>query len=183
MPKKIKRQIKKSMPFFIIISLIISSTAMGLFFNIDYNVYNFFNDTESPVVSLPEAQADTASTTVEVQNAPPSMVGHPEEVPASTSVSPINIGNTLTITVDATDGENNSYYLIICSSDSIVASTTDHTSHACTDTTFGSSTLTESGVVATTTFTVADPAPSAETDEWYAFVCDNHTTQADCSNS
>ena len=156
---------------------------MGLFFNIDYNVYNFFNDTESPVVSLPEAQADTASTTVEVQNAPPSMVGHPEEVPASTSVSPINIGNTLTITVDATDGENNSYYLIICSSDSIVASTTDHTSHACTDTTFGSSTLTESGVVATTTFTVADPAPSAETDEWYAFVCDNHTTQADCSNS
>jgi len=184
MPKRIKRQIKKSMPFFIIISLIISSTAMGLFFNIDYNVYNFFNDSESPVVSLPEAQAtDTASTTVEVQNAPPSMSGHPAEVPASTSISPINIGDTLTITVEAADGEGNSYYLIICSSDSIIASSTDHASHTCGDITFGSSTLTASGVVATTTFTVSDPAPSAETDEWYAFVCDNHATQADCSNS
>ena len=183
MPKKIKRQIKKSMPFFIIISLIISSTAMGLFFNVDYNIYNFFNDSESPVVSLPEVQADTASTTVEVQNAPPSMSGHPAEVPASTSTSPINIGDTLTITVEAADGEGDSYYLIICSSDSIIASATDHTSHTCTDTTFGSSTLTATGVVATTTFTVADPAPSAETDEWYAFVCDDHATQADCSNS
>ena len=156
---------------------------MGLFFNIDYNIYNFFNDTESSIVSLPEAQADTASTTVEVQNAPPTITVDPAEVPASTSTSPINIGDTLTITVTATDGESNSYYLIICSSDSIIASTTDHTSHTCTDTTFGSSTLTATGDVATTTFTVADPVPSAETDAWYAFVCDSHTTQSDCSNS
>ena len=182
MPKRIKRQIKKSIPFFVIISLIMSSTAMGLFFNIDYNIYNFFNESEFPVVSLPEVQAtDIASTTVEVQNAPPSMTGHPAEVPASTSTSPINIGNTLTITVEATDGESDSYYLIICSSDGIEASSTDHTSHACTDTTFGSSTLTATGVVATTTFTVSDPG--AETDEWYAFVCDDHATQADCSDS
>ncbi|MEA1963064.1 MAG: hypothetical protein U9M94_02370 [Patescibacteria group bacterium] len=185
MPKRIKRQIKKSMPFFIIISLIISSTAMGLFFNIDYNIYNFFNNSESPVVSLPEAQAtDTASTTVEVQNAPPSMSGHPIEVPASTSTSPINIGDTLTITVEASDGESNSYYLIICSSNSIEVDQASGTNHHCSDITFGSSTLTASGVVATTTFAVDDPSddPGAETDEWYAFVCDNHATQADCSS-
>ena len=185
MPKAIKRQIKKSIPFFVIISLIISSTAMGLFFNIDYNIYNFFNDSESPIVSLPEVGAvDTADTTVEVRNAPPTITVSPAEVPASTSTSPINIGNELTITVTATDGEGNRYYLFICETDEIIASSTDHTSHACAaGQFFGSSASTTAGQVATTTFTVVDPDPSAETDEWYAFVCDAHATQADCSVS
>ena len=182
MPKKIKKQIKKSIPFFVIISLIMSSTAMGLFFNFDYHFHNFFNKSESSIISLPEAKAvDVASTTVEVQNAPPSITVDPAEVPASTSTSPVNIGDTLTITVTANDGESNSYYLLICSTDSVNVDQTGGENHSCGDVTFGSSTIAVSGAVATTTFTVSDPG--AEIDDWYAFVCDNHATQAGCSNS
>lgn len=186
MSKKIKKQIEKSIPFFVIISLIASTTAMGLFFNLDYNIYNLINKKdENAVLPVPKANADTASTTVEVKNAPPAFTVQPAEVPVSTSTSPVNLGDTLTITAIATDGEPNEYYLIICSSDSIDIDEVGGLNHSCGDVTYGSSTLTTSGQNATTTFTVIDPAddPGTEIDEWYAFVCDNHATQADCSLS
>lgn len=181
MAKIIKKQIEKSIPVFVIISLIMSSTAMGLFFNINFDIYKLIK-TKSAVIDIPDALAvDIASTTVEVRNAPPNITIAPAEVPASTSTSPVNIGATLSIQVTAIDGENNQYYLLICSSDSIVPDVSGGENHRCGDTTFGSSTASNSGSQATTTFVVADTFPSSEMDDWYAFVCDTHPTQADCS--
>ncbi|HAM88504.1 MAG: hypothetical protein US83_C0008G0002 [Candidatus Falkowbacteria bacterium GW2011_GWC2_38_22] len=179
MAKIFKKQIERSIPVFVIISLIMSSTAMGLFFNINFDIYKLIK-TKSAVIDVPDALAvDMASTTVEVQNAPPVITIAPAEVPASTSTSPVNVGANLSIQVTATDGESNGYYLLICSSDSIIPDTSGGENHRCGATTFGSSTMAASGAQATTTFAVTDPG--AEYDDWYAFVCDNHATQADCS--
>lgn len=181
MAKIFKKQIERSIPLFVIICLIMSSTAMGLFFNVNFDIYKLIK-TKSSVIDVPEAFAvDTASTTVEVQNAPPVITILPAEVPASTSTSPVNVGENLSIQVTATDGEGNQYYLLICSTNSVIPDMTNGDNHRCGATTFGSSTIANSGSQATTTFAVADPG--AEYDDWYAFVCDNHATQADCSLS
>jgi len=181
MAKKIKQQIEKSIPLFVIICLIMSSTALGLFFNVNFDIYRLIK-TKANIINIPDALAvDTASTTVEVQNAPPSYSVQPAESPASTSTSPVNVGANLTIQATAVDGESNQYYLIICSSNSITIDASGGESHSCGATTFGSSTATNAGVQASVTFAVSDPG--AEMDDWYAFVCDNHATQADCSLS
>lgn len=167
---------------FVIISLIISSTAMGLFFNLNFDVYKLIK-TKSALIEVPEALADVASTTVEVKNSPPVISVPPAESPSSTSTTPVNVGDNISIQVTATDGEGNQYYLLICSTNSVIPDSSGGESHHCGDITFGSSTIANSGAQATTTFAVADPTPSAESDEWYAFVCDNHATQADCSSA
>ena len=70
MAKKIKKQIIRSIPLFVILSLITSSVAVGLVFNFDWEIYKMFNEKDAHLaLTMPEAQAqdDTATTTVEVQ--------------------------------------------------------------------------------------------------------------------
>ncbi len=182
MAKKIQKKIEKSMPLLLIFSLIISSTITGLVFN--FNIDILSNDKEEVFVLKPTVHAqDVATTTVEVQNAPPEITTDPAEVPSSTSTTPINLGDTIAFTVTAHDGENNNYQLIICSSDSITNDASGGDSHSCDDVTYATSTFVASDIEATAYYDVVDPAddPGAEVDEWYAFVCDNHATQADCS--
>ena len=123
------------------------------------------------------------SDNIENLNTPPIFFGHAHEQPPSTAMTPVDVGGSISLKATANDFEYNSYYLIICSTDSIIADQSGGENHMCGEVTFGSSALTASGNVATVIFTVADSVPSMETDEWYAFVCDNHATQADCSNS
>ena len=184
MAKKIKKKIKKSIPLFLVFSLIISSTVVGLVFNFNIDILRTNNFDISALQPIVKAD-DVATTTVEVQNAPPSITTDPAEVPSSTSTSPVNLGDTLSFTVTAHDGENNDYQLIICSSDSIVADASGGDSHHCGDVTYATSSFVASDAQATAYYTVADPAdnPGAEVDEWYAFVCDNHATQADCTET
>ncbi len=183
MPKIIKKKIKRSIPWLIIIALI-GLTVSSAFFNFNISIYkNLTSNKLSLSIEVPQAEAqnDTASTTVTVKNAPPAFVVDPAEVPASTSTSPINVGGSITFTATADDPENNDYYLIICDSDSVIASTTGGPP-TCGGTTFCVSNLTTDETQASCTYTnVADPG--AETDDWYAFVCDNHSTEADCSSA
>lgn len=184
MAKKIKKNIKKSIPLLLIFSLLISSTIVGLVFNFNINIFNDHNNDEiSFLKPLARAQQDVATTTVEVQNAPPSITTDPAEVPSSTSTTPINLGDRIAFTVTAHDVESNNYQLVICNSDSIVPDASGGNNHHCGDVTFATSTFVASDAQATAYYSVADPAdnPGAESDEWYAFVCDNHATQADCS--
>ncbi len=180
MSKKIKKQIKRSLPYFMIFSLIISSTVVGLVFNFDFQI-------EDLSLNRPEAiaQSDSATTTVTVKNAPPQFVILPAEEfdggQGSTSTSPVNVGAAISFSVTATDVENNDYYLAICSTDSITASSTGG-APTCGGTEFCISNGTADGSEATCTYSnVANFAP--ETIDWYAFVCDNHATQGDCSVS
>src|SRR3989339_1663694 len=115
MSKIIKHHIKRSLPLFIIFCLLISSSVFGLVFNFDFSgLYRSNNN----AAFYPEAQAaGSATTSVEVLNAPPAYVvnGEPKEVPASTSTSPVNVGDALGFAATASDPESNQYRLLICS--------------------------------------------------------------------
>jgi len=137
------------------------------------------------------AQDDTATTSVEVRNAPPEFVDDPAEAaalahqgsPFSTSSSPVNVGEKIRFTTTASDAESNDYQLVVCSSDAITPDANGGGNHSCDDVTFcqsgWESANTTGGDQASCEYNVTDPG--AESDEWYAFVCDNHATQADCS--
>lgn len=183
MSKKIKMQIKRSMPYFMILSLIMSSTVIGL-------VFNFNTSTQKLVTNLfyPEAQAqnDTATTTVTVKNAPPDIIIQPSELFASgqgsTSTTPVNIGASIGFSITASDMESNSYYLLVCANGSAPTPGAGGSAPECSG--GASNRLCVSGLFAddaeaTCTYNSVSGAP--ETKDWYAFVCDNHATESDCS--
>lgn len=175
MAQKIKKQIKRSMPLFIIFCLLTSTGSLALVFNINFSLFGLNFD-------KPEASAqgsDQATTTVTVKNAAPEWAVVPAETPISTSTSPINVGYAISFIGTANDAESNSYYLAICSTNSITASSTGG-APTCGGTAFCVSTLTVAGVQAICEYSsVIDPG--AEIEDWYAFACDNHTTEGDCS--
>ncbi len=182
MPQKIKKQIKRSMPWFVILSLVLNSMVIGLVFNFNFKFHKSLDKDLSLEMATPQAQAQNthATTSVEVQNAPPIITGGPAESPSSTSTSPVNIGGQIPFTVTATDDEGNGYWLIICTTDSVTASGT--AGPTCDDVQLCVSTATSSsGNPNSCTYSpVTDPP--GETQEWYAFVCDDHATQGACSS-
>jgi hypothetical protein len=188
MSKIIKKQLKRSMPLFIIFCLLCSTFAVGLVFNYDISV-SYKDGKLSFNVNNPEAQADgdTATTTVTVKNAPPTFNGFPAEVPASTSTSPVNIGYPIGFSTQASDVEGNSFYLIICDAPGVTASTTGG-APTCTGHTLCVSGLTGIASAASCTdASVVDPISLGGSDDemqdWYAYVCDNHATEGACSDT
>ena len=79
MPKIIKQEIKRSMPLFVILCLILTTTAVGLIFNFDVRFIQLKDKNLDLELSQFEAQADFATTTVEVLNAPPAFTVYPAE--------------------------------------------------------------------------------------------------------
>ncbi|MEA3450005.1 MAG: hypothetical protein U9Q85_03480 [Patescibacteria group bacterium] len=180
MAKKIKQQIKKSMPLFIIMCMLLTSTAIGVVFSYNLEIGSWHDVFFGINISHPEAKAqtgDTATTEVTVRNAPPVFSVDAREVPASTSTSPINNGSTLDFEGDATDPENNDYYLIVCETVGVTASSTGG-APSCTGTELCVSTSTLISNTASCTATVSD---AEETQDWYAYVCDTHATEGECS--
>ena len=177
MSQIIKKQIRRSMPV-ILIFLLINISLYGLVFNLEFNLHG---RTASVFDWLKDAKADTATSTVTVRNAPPAFSANAAENPTSSSTAPVNVGASIGYTGTADDPEDNSYYLIVCDSDSVTAGVGGG-APTCGGTQFCVSGLVADTVQASCTYNnVADP--SAETDAWYAFVCDNHATQAECSSS
>lgn len=121
---------------------------------------------------LVQAQ-DQATTTVTVLNTPPQWtIDARESTPSSTS-TPTNSGSAITWIATATDSNNESYYLIICS-----ASTTP-TANAAAVPTCGSgakrwavSAFTASAAQASAATTTTEVAPFLEQNNWVAWVCD-----------
>jgi len=188
MAKKIKNQIKRSMPLFIIVCMLCSSFAVGLVFNYDISL-SFDDNKLSLSIDKSEAQAqnDFATTTVTVKNAPPTFTIEASEVVSSTSTSPVNMGYSIGFTARANDVEDNDYYLIICDQAGVTASTTGG-APTCDNTTLcvsgnvasdADASCTYSGVVDPTSIGGADD----EIQDWYAYVCDDHSLEAVCSDS
>ena len=183
MAKKIKKQLKRSMPLFIIFSLIMSTMAVGLVFNLNFKVISFDKDINLDISqSLAKAQTgDTATTTVTVKNASPTFSVEAAENPVSTSTSPINVGYGIGFNASANDPENNSYYLIVCDQAGVTASSTGG-APSCDNDTICVSTVTNIAAQAScASSSIADPG--SEIQEWYAYICDNHGTEAECSTS
>jgi hypothetical protein len=181
MSKIIKKQIERSLPLFLIFSLVISSTVVGVVFNLDFNRVD---DEIKVSLSTTEVEAqDTASTTVEVLNAYPAIVvgQEPAEVPVSTSTSPINIGDSISFVATADDPEGNFYFLIVCTSPGATAA---NGSFPTCDGGAGNTLCLSASTTDATQSTCVDTALAATSSEnviWYAYACDDHATQADCS--
>lgn len=186
MSKIIKRQIKKTMPWFLIFNLILSSTVVGVVFNYDFEITKTDDNKVKLTVSTPqvEAQADTAITSVVVRNAAPEIITgqEPYEDPISSSTSPINVGDSISFKTTATDAESNDYYLIVCTSAGAApgaGGAAPSCNNGINDTLCVSGATVAGNEATCTDAAVADPG--AEALPWYAYVCDNHATEADCS--
>jgi hypothetical protein len=166
MAQKIKKKIKHSLPGLLII-ILVCSLVVGFSFNLDFNLKTY----------LANAQNDTATTQVQVRNAPPVFTVDPLENPVSTTTSPINYGTNISFSATASDAESNSYYLAICSTNGVTAH--NGAAPTCNVTAYCVSPAASSTVQASCTY--SNVSLAAEQVDWYAFVCDNHATEADCS--
>lgn len=181
MSKIIQKQLRRSLPVFLIIT-VLNITVFGFLFNMDFSFRQSVKQkTEAVIDWLPGAKADTASSSVTVKNAPPVFSVNAAESPTSSSTSPVNIGANMSFVGTADDPENNSYYLVVCDTNAVTPGAGGGTP-TCGGVRFCASVLTADTVQATCNYNnVTDPG--AETKSWYAFVCDNHATEADCSSA
>lgn len=161
-------------------------SVIGLVFNFDIGV-NKTGDRIGISVDIPEVEAqtdDTATTTVTVQNAPPTFTGVAAESPASASTSPVNVGSDVTFIGTGDDAESNDYYLLVCDIDGATPGA-GGSAPSCTGggaKQFCVSAVASSTVQASCSYTV-EASIVAETQAWVAYVCDNHSDEAACSVS
>jgi len=120
------------------------------------------------------------TTQVTVGNSAPSFTSGPAENTASTSTAPTSIGGTVQFNATATDANGESYYLIVCSTDSVTAGS-GGTYPSCGGTLYcRNTTAVSSGSSTSCSYTTV--AGDAWSNAWYAFVCDNNSTAATCSS-
>lgn len=130
-------------------------------------------------VATKSVWADSVTTTVTVGNSGPSFTVAPAESPASDATTPTNAGSNVTFQATATDSNNESYYLILCKTNSVTA--VNGGAPTCPGTSWCTSTLTASAAQATCSYTTLNG--DAESNVWYAFACDANASSAACSAS
>jgi hypothetical protein len=123
--------------------------------------------------------ADDVTTSVTVGNSAPGFTVAVAESPASDSTTPTNDGSNVTFTATATDSNNENYYLAICKTDAITA--VNDAAPTCDGGNWCVSTSTTSGSQANCAYTAQ--SGDAESNAWFAFVCDGNTSAASCSSS
>ncbi len=112
-----------------------------------------------------------------VSNNAPSISAGPSDG-GSYSSAPTNAGSNVTFTGTATDTQSDSYYLVICKSNSVTA--VNSSAPTCPGGSWAISTSTASGAQASVTYTTL--SGDSESNVWYAFVCDNNSASL-CSSS
>lgn len=121
---------------------------------------------------------ETVTTKIVVGNSPPAFTVAPAESPASYATSPTTPGAAITFTARGTDPNNENYYLVICSTNSVTAGAAG-AAPTCAATRYCVSSSTASATNASCSYTTS--AANPWTNDWYAFVCDNNATLASCS--
>lgn len=130
-------------------------------------------------LSTKSVWADSVTTTVTVGNSGPSFNVAPAESVASDATTPTNAGIGITFTATATDSNSESYYLILCKTNSVSA--TNGGAPTCPGSAWCTSTLTASAAQATCSYTTL--TGDAESNAWFAFACDANASAAACSSS
>lgn len=123
--------------------------------------------------------ADPVDTSVTVGNSAPTFSVAPAESPASDSTNPTNVGSSVTFTATGTDSNSEDVYLAICKTNSVTA--TNSGAPTCGGGDWCISSATDSGSEATCSYTAL--SGDAESNAWYAFVCDGNSSAAACSSS
>jgi hypothetical protein len=109
----------------------------------------------------------------------PAFTVQPAENPASDGTTPTNEGANLTVQATATDAWSENYYLAICKTNAVTA--VNGGTPTCPGGNWCISGSTVSGVQASCNYTAVNG--DAESNDWYAFVCDGNATGAMCSAS
>lgn len=119
------------------------------------------------------------TTQVTIGNTAPTIGTGPAESPATSATSPAAIGATITFSGTATDVNAESYYLIFCRTNSVTPGVGGSAPTCAASQTLCTSTLTASATGTSCTYTtvVGDSWLNA----WYAFACDNNSTNPACS--
>jgi hypothetical protein len=120
------------------------------------------------LLTFKEIFAETVATSVIVGNSAPAFTVQPFEVTASYVASPTNVGTTVTFQATGTDGNGENYYLAICKTNAITAN--NNAVPTCTGGNWCISGSTTSG--SSTTCGYGTLQATAESNTWYAFVCD-----------
>ena len=121
------------------------------------------------------------STRVTIGNSAPAFTAGPTESPATSATSPASIGATITFSGTATDSNGESYYLLICRTNSATPGSGGSAPTCAASQTLCTSTVTASGTGTSCTYTTVEG--DSWSNAWYAFVCDNNSTSAACSAS
>ena len=149
------------------------TTTLSIFFLV--TTFLFF----STLIKVFEANAASVSTAVTVGNGAPSFTVQPYEDPASSTTTPTNVGSDVTFKATASEPNSEDYYLILCSTNSVTA--TESGAPTCGGTQWCVSSATTAGSQATCSRTAV--IGDAESNAWYAFVCDGNANNAQCSAS
>ena len=130
--------------------------------------------------TIETVSADDATTTVTVLNIPPIWTQDAQELFASATNTPTNVGSTTVWTAIGTDANAEDYYLLICGGTS-TSPNAGSPPNCGTATQIGVSALTNSGITATVTRTalVSDP----EETDWVGWICDTNAGQPSCNAS
>ncbi len=125
-------------------------------------------------------KAETVSTSVTAGNSAPAFTAGPAESTASDGTTPTNEGSNVTFQATATDANAEDYYLAICKTNAITQGSSG-AAPTCGGGSWCITTATDSGVQASCSHTAVNG--DAQSNDWYAFVCDNNTTTSSCSAS
>lgn len=152
------KKIRKSIPLIITFAFFALATVVVL------NIGRL-----SPVTPLSIVEADMATTSVTVgNNAPTWQVVY--ENPPSSSSTPTDVESNVSFQGRADDPNGDNWYLIICSTSTQIATTSDGGSPVCPGVTWATSTAADN---TTTTATYTTGEADAEKNDWWAWACDD----------
>ncbi len=136
-------------------------------------------------VRVSNVNADDISTSVRVLNTPPTWTVDAQESTESSTSTPTNSGSVITWTGTGTDSSNDNYFLLICKT------TTAPTANSNAPPTCGggsaanqwaiSATTTSAAQATAATTTIATSPFNAESNDWYAWICDATVSLPRCN--
>jgi len=128
-------------------------------------------------VAVQRVFAASSSTSTTISNVAPSIGTGPSDG-GSDGTTPTNVGANVTFTATASDANVDQYYLAVCKTAAITAGAS--AAPTCTGGSWAISTATASGAQATVTYTAL--VGDAQSNVWYAYVCDGNGTPGLCSS-
>lgn len=135
-------------------------------------------------VNVPEVRADDVQTSVTVLNTPPQWTVDAQESTESSTTTPTNSGQVISWTGRGTDSNSDDYWLIICKTGAAPTPNVGAppSCNGGISNRWAISATTTSAASSTAATTTIETFPfNAESNAWYAFICDANITLPQCN--
>jgi hypothetical protein len=142
----------------------------------------FFFDFVNQETTQKAIAQNSAVTSVNVRNTPPVWTVDVAESPASYAGQPTNSTDDVTWTATATDANGDPYYLLVCMTNTELEEDVHligGSPPTCPGGQWARSPLTNSGEVATATYTTSEA--NQNINNWWAWICDHHVQDPRCN--